>query len=99
MTAQLRLTLSDADREAIKAITGRAIIRGLVKEAARDFKLRIEDLTGPSRRADLCRIREVIYYRAHAEGHSLPQIGRVFNRDHTTILSGIRNEKKRRGEA
>lgn len=58
-----------------------------------------KDLLGPSRRAELCRLREQIYYEAARHGFSLPQIGRVFNRHHTSILSGLRNEQRRRGEA
>lgn len=57
------------------------------------------ELLGPSRRAELCRLRERIYYEAARYGFSLSQIGRVFNRHHTSILNGLRNEQKRRGEA
>lgn len=97
MTAQIRL--SDKDRAEIKAIMSRASVRGFVKDVAREFGLTIDTLIGRSLEPKICRVRQIIWYRAHAEGYSLPQIGKVFGRDHTTIMHGIRNEKKRRGEA
>lgn len=68
-------------------ITGATIIR----ETARGAGLRPEDLTGYSRRADhvwprFCAIKACREYAKM----SLPQIGRIFNRHHTTILNALR---------
>lgn len=99
MTVQTPITLTDADRAIIAAIKDRAAIRAIAKKVAAETGTRMPDIMGRSRLAYLCRIRELIWFIAHQNGASLPQIGRVFNRDHTTILSGLRNERNRRGEA
>ena len=58
----------------------------------------LADLLGPSRTPPrLCRVRYAIYAAAYevrdGEGlrvHSLHELGRLFNRDHTTIAHGMR---------
>ena len=99
MTVQTPIILTDADRAIIAAIKDRATICAIAKQVAAETGVKLPDIMGRSRLAYLCRIRELIWFIAHENGASLPQIGRVFNRDHTTILSGLRNEKRRRGEA
>jgi chromosomal replication initiation ATPase DnaA len=43
-------------------------------------------------------VRRKAMYRAHAEtDKTYTQIARVFKRDHTTIISGIRYEERRIG--
>ena len=98
MTIQSHSFLTDADRAAISNITSRATVRQIAQQVCEVTGANYAAIMGPNRAAHLCRVREVIYYIATREGFSLPQIGRVFGRDHTTILSGLRNEKARRGE-
>lgn len=99
MTYQAHSFLTEADRAMIAAIKGRAHIRAIAKHVCAEAGMKIPDIMGRSREAHLCRVRELIWFIAHENGVSLPQIGRVFGRDHTTILNGLRNEKARRGEA
>lgn len=64
-----------------------------VKRAVCDhFNVSVEDLLSPCRTAKICRPRQVGYYLAKKLTlKSLPEIGRRFgDRDHTSILSGIR---------
>lgn len=96
MTVQSPIILTDADRAIIAAIKDRASIRAIAKQVCAETGLRMPDIMGRSRMAHLCRARELMWFIAHENGASLPQIGRVFGRDHTTILHGIRNEKRRR---
>ncbi len=48
----------------------------------------------------LARARHECWWRAREEtAFSLPQIGRAYNRDHTSIIHGIRMHEKRMAEA
>ena len=95
MTDQSHTFLTEPEIQSIRAITNRASIRQMAKEAAAAAGVRFEDLIGPSRRADLCRIREVVYGSARRHGYSTTQTARVFRRDHTTIINGLRNLDRR----
>ena len=55
-------------------------------------------LVGENRAKHIAHARQLAYYIAHREGFTLPEIGRVFRRDHTTVLHGVRQESIRRGE-
>jgi len=56
------------------------------------YKLDMEGLLGPSRLREFSRPRMVAMYLCRKlTSNSLPQIGRAFNRDHTTVLSAVRN--------
>lgn len=99
MTDQSHSFLTEADRAALANIEHRATVRQIASQVCAETGTSYAEVMGSNRAACLCRVREVIYYMATREGFSSPQIGRVFRRDHTTILSGLRNEQKRRGEA
>lgn len=54
------------------------------------------DILGPSRNRALVKVRQECI-RAVADARtdlSLPQLGRIFNRDHTTILHALRKTRK-----
>ena len=56
------------------------------------YKLDMEDLLGANRVRGFSRPRMVAMYLCRKlTSNSLPQIGRAFNRDHTTVLSAVRN--------
>lgn len=99
MTARYPMLLTEAERDLIlrqrMETPGRMSIREMVRLASNDTGIPMADLLGPSRKAKLCRIREAVYLTARKRGYSLPQIGRVFHRDHTSILQGIRNIEQR----
>ncbi len=90
--------LTETDRLAIAAIRGRATIRQFARNVCAEAGVSIHIVMGRNRTPAICRLRELIWYRAHAEGYSLNQIGQVFGRDHTTVMHGIRNEQRRRGD-
>lgn len=61
--------------------------------AALDIPLR--SLISTLRRQDLVRARHIAMWLARQRyGVSLPNIGRTINRDHTTVLHGIRRAQK-----
>lgn len=53
-------------------------------------------ITGQSRLRYVAHARQLCFFIAHRSGFTLPEIGRVFSRDHTTVLHGIRAEHERR---
>jgi chromosomal replication initiation ATPase DnaA len=45
-----------------------------------------------SRAAELVAVRQRVIHRLRVAGYSLPEIGRVINRDHTTVLHHLEKE-------
>lgn len=57
-----------------------------------------DDIMGTSRRADICLPRQIIQYLAYKNtGLSYPEIGKVFGRDHTTVMNSIKKITDKRG--
>ena len=69
-----------------KAHTGLEIISSI----ARDHGLTADDLTGPSRVPAVCVVRRCAMKALRAKGWSTPRIGRLLNRDHSTVVHGLR---------
>ena len=77
--------------------TRREQIRNLVRDICTLHGVTLNDIVGPFREARIVRARnEAIYQIRHTFTLSLPQIGRIFHRDHTTIMHSIRKEEARR---
>jgi chromosomal replication initiation ATPase DnaA len=55
------------------------------------------DILSPKRDRVTARARQMVMWKAHKEGHSLPAIGRVLGRDHTSVLHGVRQINRRLG--
>ena len=74
---------------------GRQILEALLSMAATaDGMTRNDAKFCTHRRA--AHVRQWVFLEAHQKGVSLPIIGRFFNRDHTTVLHGVRAERARR---
>ena len=56
----------------------------------------VEELKGPSRFRKVCVVRQEFMYQARKQGETASGIARFLNRDHTTILHGIKAAEKRR---
>lgn len=56
-----------------------------------------EQLKSPERTKDIVRARQELMHLLICAGMSVAGIGRYLNRDHTTILHGVRAHKKRNG--
>jgi hypothetical protein len=84
------------DSQAAASIpTGKRII----KECALDASLTVNDLRSKGRVRQLARARQLAMWRIAKETSlSLPQIGRLLCRDHTTVLHAIRVVNAERGE-
>lgn len=69
--------------------------RTILKEVCERRGFGVLDILGPSRRDAVCRVRDEAI-RAVANGRpdlSLPAIGRIFKRDHTSILHSLRKTR------
>jgi chromosomal replication initiation ATPase DnaA len=53
---------------------------------------------GRGKKKKIAEARQLVMYLANRGGVSLSAIGRALNRDHTTVMHGVRVEAKRRGE-
>ena len=83
--------LTDAERlRAIGLVGDRMTVRLIVRQVAEITGVPAEALFGRCRRQPYSRLRQLCYLLAYERGFSLPQIGRAFGRDHTTVLYGIR---------
>jgi chromosomal replication initiation ATPase DnaA len=67
-------------------------VRGIIAEVALAHRVTVEDILGSSRSAPLVKARHeaIIEVAIRRPAFSLPQIGRCFSRDHTTILHVLR---------
>lgn len=66
-------------------------IRGIQEAVCARYAVTMHHLLSDRRARCVARPRQVAMYLAHElTGRSLPVIGRAFNRDHTTIMHGIR---------
>ena len=69
----------------------------ILREVAKEFDVPVNDLRGPSIARHIAKSRQIAYLRLRDETDlSYPTIGRIMgNRDHTTIIYGIRAVTKR----
>ena len=67
----------------------------LVAQACAEAGVSLEDVMGSCRLSKVCRVRQKMFSIFRDEGMTLPEIGRFFGRDHTTVLYGIKVERER----
>ena len=62
-------------------------IDNIKKTVAEYYKIKVSDLESPSRSRSIARPRQMAMSLAKSlTNHSLPEIGKAFGRDHTTVL-------------
>ena len=67
----------------------------IIRVVAKHENLKPSDLTSTRRTRDIVRARQMaIYLAKKMTTRSLPDIGRAFNRDHTTVIHSIRRVKE-----
>lgn len=72
--------------------TPRTSIAAVQETVARECGVTVADLRGPRRMRRIAHPRQIAMALARElTGASLPEIGRQFGRDHTTVLHGCRN--------
>lgn len=68
------------------------------KEVARFYKLNVDDLRGERRLKPVAHARQVAMYLVRTlTTSSLPEIGKKFNKDHSTVLASVRKIEQARG--
>lgn len=91
--------LDPLDRQLLNAppeLFKRPAWRLLAKEICEQHGADFDEVCGDRRYQHLVLIRQEIFYRIRVDlGMSYPEIGKRFNRDHTTILHGVRRHAKR----
>lgn len=78
------------DAEVYKIAAGlQTEIGRIAARVALRHRVTVEAMVSKGRLQHVCEARFEAYAIAADAGHSTPKIGRFFNRDHTTVLSGI----------
>lgn len=95
MGGNLPFALSGArSREEIEhdwTLRHRARVKRVVRRIAREHECTVEDLYATSTHPSITRARRRAYAVLRwSTGLSFSELGRIFNRDHTTILAGVR---------
>lgn len=74
--------------------------RDIIRDTAKQQGVSVDDIVGRSTHKPIVYARHLAIYRVRKErpDMSLPQIGRIFNRDHTTILSAVRKMERQRSK-
>jgi chromosomal replication initiation ATPase DnaA len=73
----------------LQAVSGRQVI----ERVAALHDVTPEDITGPSRLRRHCEARWQVMRELASKGLSTPTIGRILNRDHSTVVHGLRRAR------
>ena len=71
-------------------------IRRLIEDVAAETGVPVRHILSRKRDAKTSEARQLAMFLAVRAGNSLPKVGDVFGRDHTTVLYGVRAEMQRR---
>jgi len=90
--AEIKYTIGIEYEATNYGLTFAPTMAAIIAEVARQHGLKAADIKGPRRHRAFVRARHEAMYRCyHETQNSLPVIGRALgNRDHTTVLYGIR---------
>lgn len=80
------------------SLAKRTAVRVIAQQVALDTGIPINQILSRERRHVVARARHLVMYRAHKAGHSLSHIGRCLDRDHTSVIHGIRRIRKILGQ-
>lgn len=65
-------------------------IRCIIEQTCTKYRVRVDDLLGDGRTAELAKARQEIYFRSHIElRKTTGEIGRVMGRHPSTVCHGI----------
>lgn len=91
-------TLSNEDLARCRAINMRYNdrIKQIALAVSAETAIPMSAIYGPRRRQDIVHARWLVMYLAYCEGMSYQVIGAAMNRDHTSVIHGVKQEQKRR---
>ena len=94
-------TLSDEDIRRCRqiALQRRDVVNEIAIAVSAETGIPKAMIYGKSRRRNVAEARQLVMYIAHLRGLSTTLIGMCLDRDHTTVMHGIKAEKARRGES
>jgi chromosomal replication initiator protein len=70
----------------------------MINAITQKHRLTLDDILGPSRRKIFVGVRRKCILALREEGYSTTEIGRIMNRDHSTIVHAL-NKDKANGES
>lgn len=91
----IRKILSDHEMAELDAIMRRPSVSKAVSDVALKTGLTPSMIVSRSREKDVILARGEVLYKLNRGGFSLTQLGRIFHRDHTTVLAAVRKHKER----
>ena len=71
-----------------------SIMEQITARVAAEYKMLSSELRGPDRTRNFQEPRRIIWCELKDRGYSLPQIGRFFGRDHSSIYHGVQKHLK-----
>lgn len=94
------MDLSEADEDValINSILRRPSVNRIVTSVAERTGVSPYRIASKSRSRDVIAARGWVFFLLSEDGFSLTQIGRMFHKDHTTILHSLRKHKKTTGQ-
>lgn len=72
-------------------------VQALIAQCAAAYGVTVELLMSRNREPMVVRARQEAYWHLRQRELSYPAIGRIFDRDHSTIMAGVRRVDRRRG--
>lgn len=70
-------------------------VNRLINLAAEATGVNRELILSPERSREVVKARQWVMYHARQRGHSFPNIGMAMDRDHSTIIHGVRAHAQR----
>lgn len=67
----------------------------IIANTAMRFGVSSSDLAGPSRKRPIANARQDAMLHLHQQGWSYASIGRLLNRNHTTVMHGVARARAR----
>ena len=89
----------DILRDILSVLDRRVTIEEIQRKVAERYNIRLSEMMSKRRERSVVRPRQIAMFLAkNLTTKSLPDIGRAFNRDHTTVLHGIKAVEDLRAE-
>jgi chromosomal replication initiation ATPase DnaA len=75
----------------------RDLVKSIAHAVCEKSGTQVSEVFSTNRARHVVATRHLVMYLAHKAGLSYPEIGKAINRDHTTVMEGVKAEQKRRG--
>ena len=86
------MILGIAEPQTVVSVRPRLTVKRIKEVVAGYYHVNVSEMTSRRRARHIARPRQVAMYMARElTPKSLPDIGRIFDRDHTTVMHAVRN--------